>query len=435
MPCADSLLHHAKTRMNPRQYISFLFAVAAVATLQPMVALADVAVEKPPLKEKKECPFYGCPLYPQDIFYDALVREALAKMRLQTKRQNVEEILESSGNQATATLTLLGYKGGSQESQINQDRAFVVSPFRVGDVSEAEDGTTCRLLGVFDGHAPLGEHVAEYVVIELPNLLAKKLEAVTDEKSTKEALVEAFIEMDKMVPAHKSGGCTASVILQMGRKVYVANAGDSRSFIAVYHKQSRKTQVVYVSREDKPDLEEERNRVESVGGQVYISERLGGTSRVLYTDPMTGYQSGLAMSRSIGDWEAGKVGVIPDPIVDVIEIPNLVAAEGNMWCVAVDENGDMNMEYCVGDQVDDVYVFAVSATDGMFDFVDPSTVAETLALSLFDEDGPHPLTACEMLISIAASGWQRAKQGRYRDDIAIAVSTIRIPPSRVNIAQ
>jgi hypothetical protein len=150
---------------------------------------------------------------------------------------------------------------------------------------------------------------------------------------------------------------------------------------------------------------------------------------------MTGYQSGLAMSRSIGDWEAGKVGVIPDPIVDVIEIPNLVAAEGNMWCVAVDENGDMNMEYCVGDQVDDVYVFAVSATDGMFDFVDPSTVAETLALSLFDEDGPHPLTACEMLISIAASGWQRAKQGRYRDDIAIAVSTIRIPPSRVNIAQ
>jgi serine/threonine protein phosphatase PrpC len=335
-----------------------------------------------------------------------------------------------------ATLTLLGYKGGSPESQINQDRAFVLSPFRVGEVSEdeAEDGTTCRLLGVFDGHAPLGEHVSEYVVTELPKLLAKKLELVTDQESTKEALVESFIEMDKTVPAHKSGGCTASVILQMGRKVYVANAGDSRSFIAVYHKQSRKTQIVYVSREDKPDLPEERKRVESVGGQVYISNRVGGTSRVLYTDPMTGYQSGLAMSRSIGDWEAGKVGVIPDPIVDVIDIPNLVTAERNM-CVVIDENGDMNMEFCVGDQVDDVHIFAVSATDGMFDFVDPLAIAETIAPSLFDEDGSHPLTACENLISTAASGWQGAKQGRYRDDIAIAVCTIRIPPPRVNIAQ
>jgi serine/threonine protein phosphatase PrpC len=408
--------------------------------VQPMVAMADVSVERPPvdeqpsLEEKKECPLYGCPFLPQDIFYDTLVRVALENLRSQTKKAHkVVEILETSGNEKMATLTLMGNKGGPPESQINQDRAFVLSPFRVGDGTEADDGTTCRLLGVFDGHAPLGEHVSEYVVKELPRLLAQKLELVTDQESTKAALVETFIEMDKTVPAHKSGGCTASVILQMGRKVYVANAGDSRSFIAVYHKQSRKTQVVYVSREDKPDLPEERKRVESVGGQVYISSR-GGTSRVLYTDPMTGYQSGLAMSRSIGDWEAGKVGVIPDPIVDVIDIPDLVTAEGNM-CVVIDENGDMNMEFCVGDQVDDVHIFAVSATDGMFDFLDPSTIAETIAPSLFDEDGPHPLTACENLISAAASGWQHAKQGRYRDDIAIAVSTIRIPPPRVSLAQ
>jgi hypothetical protein len=90
----------------------------------------------------------------------------------------------------------------------------------------------------------------------------------------------------------------------------------------------------------------------------------------------------------------------------------------------------MNMEPChqVGG-VDDVYIFAVSATDGMMDFLDAQSIAQTLAPSLFDENGTHVLTACEMLISAAASGWQRAKQGRYRDDIAIAVSTIRIPPS------
>lgn len=134
---------------------------------------------------------------------------------------------------------------------------------------------------------------------------------------------------------------------------------------------------------------------------------------------------------------AGKVGVIPDPIVDVVDIDkvvkeNLLTQNDNM-CVVVDENGDMNMEPCqdVPSSVvvvdDDVHVFAVSATDGMMDFLDAQTIASTLATSLFHDD-THLLTACEQLISAAATGWQRAKQGRYRDDIAIAVSTIRIPP-------
>lgn len=140
--------------------------------------------------------------------------------------------------------------------------------------------------------------------------------------------------------------------------------------------------------------------------------------------------------------KAGKVGVIPDPIVDVIDIPNVVEANlddaSENMCVVIDENGDMNMEPChqVGGGVDDVHVFAVSATDGMMDFMDAQTIASTLGPSLFSEKNEtHVLTACEMLISAAASEWQRAKQGRYRDDIAIAVSTIRIPPKSLKEEQ
>ena len=437
-----ALLHHHFYRMPRGKHVSFLFALAAVCTM-PQPVLADVAAVEPPplLKQQEECPFYGCPLLPEDVYFNVMVRQALEAMRNQTREQ-VQSLegssLESCGNETTATLTLIGYKGGDPSAQINQDRALVVSPYRVAAQStkEAPDGTTCRLLGVFDGHAQLGELVSQYVVTELPKLLAKKLEPIyttqneNTEEATKQALSETFIELDKTAPAEKSGGCTASVILQMGRKVYVANAGDSTSFVAVYHQQSGKTQVIYTSREDKPNLPEERARVQKMGGQVYNPER--GTSRVLYTDPMTGYQSGLAMSRSIGDWEAGKVGVIPDPIVDVIDIPNVVEAsmEDNKMCVVIDENGDMNMEPCreVGG-VDDIYVFAVSATDGMMDFLDPLSIAQTLAPSLYDVNGIHVLTACEMLITSAAAGWQRAKQGRYRDDIAIAVSTVRIPPA------
>ena len=64
----------------------------------------------------------------------------------------------------------------------------------------------------------------------------------------------------------------------------------------------------------------------------------------------------------------------------------------------------------------------------MMDYIAASEIARVLAHSLFDKDGIHPVTACEVLVFSAANAWQQAKQGRYRDDIAIAVSTLRTPP-------
>ena len=128
-------------------------------------------------------------------------------------------------------------------------------------------------------------------------------------------LHEVFLELDATSPAKPSGGCTASLVLQLGTKIYIANAGDSRSFIAVHVKGEETTKIVFGTREDKPHLPTERERVEHMGGQVYLPDGFAltgkGTTRVLYKDPNTGSTSGLAMSRSIGDWDAGEVGVIP----------------------------------------------------------------------------------------------------------------------------
>jgi len=150
--------------------------------------------------------------------------------------------------------------------------------------------------------------------------------------------------------------------------------------------------------------------VESRGGKVYLPFQ--GTSRVLYTDPVSGMLSGLAMSRSIGDWEVGKVGVIPDPIVHVVDIPELVEAQ---------------LKEDSSPSEDDVHIFAVSATDGMMDFISPEAIGHALAASLYGKEGPHLLTTLEQLIYIAAQRWEQSRQGRYRDDIAVAVSQIRIP--------
>lgn len=389
---------------------------------------------------------YGCPLLPQDIFFDKPIHQALGQIRESKSAVEYEkamDLLSKSGDQDKATLTLIGYKGGSLESQVNQDRAFVIDPYMSTATFAGNDLETNRLLGVFDGHAHLGEAVSEYSVKELPKLLAAKLseelKVSNDEDeiidTTKRILNETFVEIDKTAPAELSGGCTASVILQLGTKLFVANAGDSQSFVVAHRKSTGTTTIVYKSREDKPDLPDERARVETMGGSVSMPGRPGATARVVYTDKRTGHQVGLAMSRSIGDWEAGKVGVTAEPVVDVLDLPTIIKAQKLQMessCFVVDEHGDMQLEDSCStrETEDDVYIFAVSATDGLLDFIEPEIIANGLASSLANREGSlHLLSACESLISVAAQAWHQSKHGRYRDDIAIAVTTIRKPPN------
>lgn len=418
--------------------------------------------------KNKKCPSYGCPLLPRDIFFDKEAQAALEIIRNLQKAQTLQPTQSSQGsdgglesislfyNEAfintdrsedQATLTLIGYKGGQVHEQINQDRAFVISPYHIyntntdtdsdSDDSENDvgmdeshnDNKSTRLMGVFDGHAKLGEHVSEYSMRELPNLLSSKLEKILPPKSSssynknytknkkqqqqqiQDAINDTFIEIDKTAPADISGGCTASIVLQIYNSIYVANAGDSRSFIATYNKKTKDTSIAYITREDKPDIPEERKRVESAGGIVYVPtpDRVlsGASSRVVYVDKHTGARNGLAMSRSIGDWAAGDHGVIPNPSIEVLDVKELIRNAST-----------------TGTSSSDVEVFAVSATDGLLDFIDVESIAKTIATSLYVEDSSHPLSACESLITTAASSWWQAKSGRYRDDIAIAVSKL-----------
>ena len=474
------------------------------------------------------CPLYGCVFLPRDVAFDTEAREALQivrNMRPETSASTVTEIseisdadgldgndsaqvegddedagaalrsLQSSGNSDAATLTLIGYKGGKIGDQINQDRAFVVSSYLADGgggggvnpqeglaVAEASGGTlvgkAAALLGVFDGHAKLGELVSQYATSELPVLLAERLnpllspeaDVVGEDEAArvdaiKSALFETFLEVDRTAPADNGGGCTASVVLQLEDEIYVANAGDSRSFIVAYARprddvdgdgiddevMEGEVRIIYATREDKPHLPEERERVEKMGGTVKIPppERLaaGASSRVMYVDKKRGHQYGLAMSRSIGDWDAGQLGVVPDPIVERISLSEIIASimkDGDKGadgpCFAEVEVRNDGKTTGIGQAVPckssnlgeyaEVSVFAVSATDGLLDYVQPEDIVQHIALALYDENGPHLLTACEDLVITAAQGWHNKNQGRYRDDIAIAVSKLSIPMSK-----
>ena len=172
-------------------------------------------------------------------------------------------------------------------------------------------------------------------------------------------------------------------------------------------------------------MRDERARIEAAGGKVSFPGR-GLKTRALYYDSYTEEDDvGLSMSRSIGDWDAGQVGVIPDPIIDVLDTNTIVSEMLN-------DNYDIGEKalpsLAVGGADDDVFVFAVCATDGMMEHWTAVDIAPILAHSLFDENGKHPISAVEELILRAASLWEYATDW-YRDDITIAVSVLRRPPN------
>ncbi|KAL7542293.1 hypothetical protein ACHAXR_013394, partial [Thalassiosira sp. AJA248-18] len=454
------------------------------------------------------CPMYGCPFLPLDVHYDEMVKAQLENMRkgssVSSSSSDDEEdgddkssgssissgdekdyVLNTSGSENTATLTLVGYKGGRLEDQINQDRSLALAPYLYWNINSSSSSSdsknndarpVARLIGAFDGHAKHGELVSEYVVKTLPALLGSKLvdyeaaaaaatnnskdndddEVNTDQQQKDhdigKILRDTFLELDATSPAEPSGGCTASMVLQIGTKLYIANAGDSRSFIAVHitppsssssqagndgDENKSTTTIVYGTREDKPHLSTERDRVEHMGGTVYLPNGFldtgKGTTRVLYKDPMTGSTSGLAMSRSIGDWDAGAVGVVPDPLIDILDINEIkkrVLEKLNEACnddttgeVEIDPasgESSSNKPQCVSYTEKDIKVFAVSATDGLLDYLPENAIANHVAKGLYgtmggdanDEQRPsNPILASEDLIFAAAQGWQEDKGG------------------------
>ncbi len=221
-----------------------------------LFALLASSLQRGDVPVKAECPSHGCVLTPIDILYcdesakDALsiLREARVKVGIDDENGNANgsdeenrsslreealSALRSAGDNSKTTMTLRGYKGGRVADQINQDRAMIVSPFNI-ILDSSKPKPVAQLLGVFDGHAKGGELTSQYAVDHVPSLLAAKLALIIDQEDSDsysdsqvvEALKETFDEVDKKDPSLGSAGCTATVVLRLGQKLFIANAGD-----------------------------------------------------------------------------------------------------------------------------------------------------------------------------------------------------------------
>lgn len=152
--------------------------------------------------------------------------------------------------------------------------------------------------GVFDGHGLQGHLVSEGIKNYLMN-------CTYDQYSSKQKIVSMFNSLSKTIENSKNfdvfcSGSTAVIVHVSKEKIICANCGDSRSILI-----NGFGNIVKLSRDHKPELIDEKKRIVAAGGRV---DRIYGMGpyRVWFKD---GDYPGLAMSRSIGDTLAHKVGV------------------------------------------------------------------------------------------------------------------------------
>ncbi|KAK9748983.1 hypothetical protein RND81_02G094700 [Saponaria officinalis] len=173
------------------------------------------------------------------------------------------------------------------------------------------------LFAIFDGH--MGNGVPSYLQKNLFDNILKEEEFWVDPGR---AISEAYQKTDKAILSQKSelsrGGSTAvTAILFNGRKLWIANLGDSRAVL------SRGGQALQMSVDHEPGTE--RGSIEDKGG--FVSNLPGDVPRV---------NGQLAVSRAFGD-KSLKSHLRSDPDVQDINIDVnaevLILASDGLWKV------------------------------------------------------------------------------------------------------
>ena len=160
------------------------------------------------------------------------------------------------------------------------------------------------IFGVFDGHGADG-HLISQSIKEYLNIHAN-----SNSFSSSDKIYSLFKSLSLSINSSLSfkamdSGSTAVLTFINNDKIICVNVGDSRAILI----SENENKIIPLSRDHKPDLPEEKKRIIMSGGRV--DKIFGmGPFRVWFKDAE---YPGLAMSRSIGDGYAHKIGVIDEP--------------------------------------------------------------------------------------------------------------------------
>uniref|UniRef100_A0A7S4VCL9 PPM-type phosphatase domain-containing protein n=1 Tax=Alexandrium monilatum TaxID=311494 RepID=A0A7S4VCL9_9DINO len=212
------------------------------------------------------------------------------------KMSFANKTVKQIGDQLDPEACCLGYtcrKGLKPESP-NQDSWCVLKV----------DGSF-SLYAVFDGHGQKGHDVSNFVKDNLPKLILRDNRFKTDEMGA--MLKDTFLKMQSLVAtadrlkklSAQMSGTTATVVIHDAVKnnLMVSHVADSS---AVLGKRSasdlNKFEAKQLTRDHKPNLKDERARIEKAGGRVVFD---GYANHRIYAK--NARYPGLNMSRCIGD--------------------------------------------------------------------------------------------------------------------------------------
>ena len=183
------------------------------------------------------------------------------------------------------------------------------------------------IFGVFDGHGLEGHLVSQSITNFLNNNMTSSTFSSRDNIFLIFKQLSSTINSSLAFNAMESGS-TAVITFISNNQIICANCGDSRAILISENEQN----IIPLSRDHKPDLPEEKKRIIECGGRVDKIYGMG-PFRVWFKNAE---YPGLAMSRSIGDGYAHKVGVIDEPEIiqydiDVVKPRAIILASDGVF--------------------------------------------------------------------------------------------------------
>lgn len=240
----------------------------------------------------------------------------------------------------------LGYtcrKGLKPESP-NQDSWFIMKI----------DGDFA-IYGVFDGHGQKGHDVSNFVKEHLPKLIIKDSRFKTEDMP--QMLRDVFKKLQGLIStadrmkkiSAQLSGTTATVCIHdlKANKLTIAHVADSTCIKCQWKdKAARELSTTVLTRDHKPDLKDEKERIEKNGGRVVFD---GYANHRIYAK--NARYPGLNMSRCLGDLLGHQdAGVSCEPEVKVLEVdPNdhilFLCSDGVWEFITADEAAQIVKEY------------------------------------------------------------------------------------------
>ena len=278
-------------------------------------------------------------------------------------------------------------KGEDGFTKVNQDSFLVLqNEYNLKDFN---------IFCVMDGHGVNGHLVSRFTTKYFSSFFKKNKKmnsSCSSEDQIFNRLKKNDYEILKRVFRHaerdleKNGeidsnfsGTTCVMVFQVGERIICANVGDSRAIMVKGDK------VIPLSFDQKPDDPEESKRIKESGGEISQYEEDGEKSGPFRVWQKGEVYPGIAMSRSIGDFIASKLGVIPEPKF-------------------------------LEEKIDKDTKFIVVASDGIWEFLDNNTV-KNMVMPFYEKNDPNG--ACKELIKKSTEFWNQ--EDVVVDDITVVV--------------